>query len=277
MYLFALIYILLDKLFSYVPATLDYLRDSMGQYISQFGVEIVSEHNASGNKDPVLFVQKMIEFKTKFDIIIKECYNDEKRFHKKLKESFENFMNKDDKCASYLAAYIDDLLKSFNTKGMSETEVDEQFNKVMTLFKYINDKDIFEGMYRNHFSKRLLNNKSASDDLEKLMITKLKNECGQQFTSKIEGMFLDMNISKEIIDIFATSRFRELLPFELDVQTLTASHWSMKNISTCILPPQAMNCNKIFTQFYLDRFGSGRRLTWLTHVGTVDMKVCFVY
>lgn len=28
------------------------------------------------------------------------------------------------------------------------------------------------------------------------MIVKLKNECGYQFTSKLEGMFTDMKISK---------------------------------------------------------------------------------
>lgn len=32
--------------------------------------------------------------------------------------------------------------------------------------------------------------------MEKNMIVKLKNECGYQFTSKLEGMFTDMKISK---------------------------------------------------------------------------------
>ena len=35
-------------------------------------------------------------------------------------------------------------------------------------------------------AKRLLNAKSASDEIEKIMIAKLKSECGQQFTSKME-------------------------------------------------------------------------------------------
>lgn len=266
----------LCKLLSYLPSNLDILRDCMSQYINQYGMEIIMEYNASTQKDPVNFVQKMLNFKEKFDIIIKECFSlDEKKFFKKLKESFENFMNKDERCASYLASYLDDLLKSFNVKGLSEIEVEIQFDRVMTLFKYLNDKDIFEGMYRNHFAKRLLSNKSASDEMEKLMISKLKNECGQQFTSKIEGMFLDMNLGKEILEIFYNSRWRPLLPFEMDVQTLTASHWSMKSLTPCHLPTQAIKCCEIFSQFYLDRFKTGRRLTWLTHVGTVDMKVNF--
>jgi cullin 3 len=40
-----------------------------------------------------------------------------------------------------------------------------------------------------HLARRLLNQKLASDDSEKMMISKLKSECGCQFTSKLEGMF----------------------------------------------------------------------------------------
>ena len=32
------------------------------------------------------------------------------------------------------------------------------------------------------------------------MIGKLKHECGYQFTSKMEGMFTDMSISKETME-----------------------------------------------------------------------------
>ena len=51
------------------------------------------------------------------------------------------------------------------------------------------EKDAFEEYYKRHLARRLLNQKSASDDSEKMMISKLKSECGCQFTSKLEGMF----------------------------------------------------------------------------------------
>ena len=40
------------------------------------------------------------------------------------------------------------------------------------------------------------------DDSEKMMISKLKSECGCQFTSKLEGMFKDMTVSNTINDEF---------------------------------------------------------------------------
>ena len=37
-----------------------------------------------------------------------------------------------------------------------------------------------------------------------MMISKLKSECGCQFTSKLEGMFKDMTVSNTINDEFKT-------------------------------------------------------------------------
>jgi len=50
-------------------------------------------------------------------------------------------------------------------------------------------KDVFEAFYKKDLAKRLLLGKSASIDAEKSMISKLKTECGSQFTNKLEGMF----------------------------------------------------------------------------------------
>lgn len=47
--------------------------------------------------------------------------------------------------------------------------------------------------------------KSASIDAEKSMIGKLKAECGSQFTNKLEGMFKDMDLSKDIMKSFKQS------------------------------------------------------------------------
>lgn len=55
-------------------------------------------------------------------------------------------------------------------------------------------------------SKRLLLGKSASVDAEKSMLSKLKQECGPGFTSKLEGMFKDMELSKDIMLAFKQVR-----------------------------------------------------------------------
>ncbi|CAN0573976.1 unnamed protein product, partial [Ectocarpus sp. 12 AP-2014] len=109
-------------------------------------------------------------------------------------QAFEDFINTDSRCASYLATYIDDLLKS-GLRGMAEDQAEAMLEKVIVIFRYLQDKDVFENFYKTHLSKRLLGGRSVSDEMEKNMIVKLKNECGYQFTSKLEGMFTDMKIS----------------------------------------------------------------------------------
>lgn len=58
---------------------------------------------------------------------------------------------------------------------------------------------MFEAFYKKDLAKRLLVGKSASVDAEKSMLSKLKQECGGAFTSKLEGMFKDMFHSKELM------------------------------------------------------------------------------
>jgi hypothetical protein len=53
-------------------------------------------------------------------------------------------------------------------------------------------------IFLQDLAKRLLVGKSASVDAEKSMLSKLKQECGGGFTSKLEGMFKDMELSKDI-------------------------------------------------------------------------------
>lgn len=44
---------------------------------------------------------------------------------------------------------------------------------------------MFEAFYKKDLAKRLLLGKSASIDVEKQLISKLKTECGSQFTNKL--------------------------------------------------------------------------------------------
>lgn len=49
----------------------------------------------------------------------------------------------------------------------------------MVVFKYIEDKDVFQKFYSKMLAKRLVQHNSASDDAEASMISKLKVKCIQ--------------------------------------------------------------------------------------------------
>ena len=59
----------------------------------------------------------------------------------------------------------------------------------MILFKYLEDKDVFQTFYTTKLSKRLIHGVSASDEAEASMISKLKEACGFEYTNKLQRMF----------------------------------------------------------------------------------------
>lgn len=64
---------------------------------------------------------------------------------------------------------------------MSEQDIEAVLDKTMVLFRFLLEKDVFERYYKQHLAKRLLLNKSVSDDSEKNMISKLKVKFCYQF------------------------------------------------------------------------------------------------
>lgn len=104
----------------------------MGKFIKQCGLAIVAGQESV--KEPVAFVQQMLDLKMKFDRIITESFRSEKRMQKRLKDAFEEFMNVDSRCASHLASYIDELLKN-GLRGANEEEGEMQLERVIVIFR----------------------------------------------------------------------------------------------------------------------------------------------
>jgi spore coat polysaccharide biosynthesis predicted glycosyltransferase SpsG len=107
---------------------------AMGKYIKQCGLAIITDQESV--KEPVAFVQQMLDLKKKFDRIIVESFRSEKKMQKKLKDAFEEFVNIDSRCAAHLANYIDELLKS-GLKGASEEECEQQLERVIVIFRFV--------------------------------------------------------------------------------------------------------------------------------------------
>ena len=72
----------------------------------------------------------------------------------------------------------------------------------MLIFKYVDDRDVFQKFYSKMLAKRLVYDSSASEDAEASMISKLKEACGFEYTSKLSRMFTDMTVSKDLNDAF---------------------------------------------------------------------------
>lgn len=144
-------------------------------------------------------------------------------------------------------------------------------DNVIIFFRYINGKDIFEAFYRKHFAKRLLVGKMINTELENLMISKLKVECGSRFTSYLEGMFNDVKISKDIMRDFRESNE---LSVDMNVTVLTTGTWPNFTLVDVNLPTIFLEGQKIFEEFYIKKY-NGRKLTWQPYMANCSLTSRF--
>ena len=124
-------------------------------------------------------MQNLLDLKDRFDRFLAVSFNGDRFFKQTISGDFEHFLNLNPRSPEYLSLFIDDKLKK-GVRGLSDAEVESVLDKAMILFRFLQEKDSFEEYYKRHLARRLLNQKSASDDSEKMMISKLKSECGCQ-------------------------------------------------------------------------------------------------
>jgi len=149
-------------------------------------------------------------------------------------------------------------------------------DKVMIIFRFLQEKDVFEKYYKQHLAKRLLSGRSFSDQAEANLLVKLKTECGYQFTSKLESMFNDIKMSEDIQKSFRDDLAESNTDMSLDfsVKVLTTGSWPAQSAAQCNLPSELKAASDEFEKFYL-RTRTGRRLSWQTNMGTVDILTTF--
>lgn len=72
----------------------------------------------------------------------------------------------------------------------------------MVIFRYLEDKDVFRGLYALRMAKRLLHRSSTSLDDETAVVASMKEMCGAEFTSGLERMLVDITLSEDLSNQF---------------------------------------------------------------------------
>uniref|UniRef100_A0A452VDR1 Cullin-4 n=1 Tax=Ursus maritimus TaxID=29073 RepID=A0A452VDR1_URSMA len=184
-------------------------------------------------------VQELLDFKDKVDHIIDICFLKNEKFINAMKKAFETFINKrPNKPAELIAKYVDSKLRAGNKEATDE-ELEKMLDKIMIIFRFI-------------------------------------YECGAAFTSKLEGMFKDMELSKDIMIQFKQYMQNQNVPgnIELTVNILTMGYWPTYVPMEVHLPPEMVKLQEIFKTFYLGKH-SGRKLQWQSTLGHCVLKAEF--
>ena len=149
------------------------------------------------------------------------------------------------------------------------------------VFVPLQSKDIFEAFYKRDLSKRLLWNRIISMDAEKYICSLLKAECGTAYTSKIEGMFQDVDWSREIMLVYKQSLLAGKSSsddssgneVEVEVQVLTTGYWPVYPVyPNLIIPDTLKSPQEQFASHYHNKY-QGRRMVWQYALGHCVVRV----
>jgi cullin 1 len=272
------------RLFQRLENGLQPMAQIVQEFITSMGMDIISRRQArldggekDKNDDPK-FVKSLIELHEKYSAVIKNDFSGHPLFQKALKDAFVEIINKDVgqfSNAELMSTFCDRVLKSGGEK-LSETEVEENLDRIVQLFSYLTEKDLFGEIYRNQMAKRLLNQRSTSDDAEKMMIAKLKVQCGTQFTSKMEGMLADLAIGGGQRTEFE-SRMRQLhdqVKLDFSMQVLTTGFWPTYKSPEVTLTEEMSRCMDVFKEWHEQKHQK-RKLTWVVTQGNATVKATF--
>jgi len=142
---------LMHDMFSKVPDAFGLMKTHLSGYIISEGNKLVVDEKLKQDE----FVGKLIELRDKMMLIFVKSFQKDTNIDVTIKNAFEHFVNQNDRTAMSLVYYMDEKFKK-DFKGMQEQEINDILDKVIQMFRYLADKDIFEGFYKNALAKRLL-------------------------------------------------------------------------------------------------------------------------
>ncbi|KAI3399399.1 hypothetical protein diail_7126 [Diaporthe ilicicola] len=281
------------------------LKGPWEEYIQQAGGRIVND-TEKGDE----MVIRLLEFRRSMDTMIRDAFGGDEVFTYSLREAFTVFINDKKTSSSWgtgtskvgemIAKHIDMLLRGgikalpksliSDSKDRSEAErsgqastgdedaeLDRQLDAALELFRFIEGKDVFEAFYKKDLARRLLMGRSASQDAERSMLTKLKSECGSSFTHNLEQMFKDMALAKEEMDTYkgwldATGRERSGV--DLTVSVLSQAAWPSYPDVKMLIPEDVAEKIDQYDAFYKNKH-TGRKLYWKHNLAHCMVKGYF--
>uniref|UniRef100_A0AAY4ALW1 Cullin-1 n=1 Tax=Denticeps clupeoides TaxID=299321 RepID=A0AAY4ALW1_9TELE len=180
-----------------------------------------------------------------------------------------------------------DVHKKYNALVMSAFNNDAGFVAALdkACGRFINNNAVTKMVQSSSKSPELLARycdsllKKSSKNPEEAELEDTLNQvqaCGFEYTSKLQRMFQDIGVSKDLNEQFKKHLSNsEPLDLDFSIQVLSSGSWPFQQSCTFALPSELERSYQRFTAFYASRH-SGRKLTWLYHLSKGELVTnCF--
>ncbi|CEP03044.1 unnamed protein product (mitochondrion) [Plasmodiophora brassicae] len=189
--------------------------------------------------------------------------------------------------ANYANVWLHKRHPLLSNQFRTHQEVESVLSVLGDLFAMSPDHDLFMTVYSKQLAERLLTSSSVSLPLETSIIDKFKLRAGARYTSRLDGMVMDINKSMALSASFKSSLSHQTAAPNMNaggvpihVKLLTRGFWvpamvAIPDVSNLVLPSVLRNAAVEFAGFY-SRVHERRVLYWKHQYGDcrVAMKCC---
>lgn len=288
------IHVLLSK----VDGALDPILPVFEAYVKQEGENAVmrlAKDLGTGPLDASEYVDTLIAVYERYLHLVEVSFSNNTSLHKVLDSACLAFINtnvvatgdgtnktRDSKTPELLASYCNTLLKK-NTKTTEDFDLEAKLENAIVIFRFLEEKDAFQKYYTRNLARRLVYNSSASDDAERSMVNKLKNECGMEYTGKLNKMFQDITVSGELQEEFkqkvaqkrkdAAAEGEDAHLVDFSPTIIAEGCWPLPSSKDGFrIPGDLSKTYEAFTNYYQAKH-QGRKLKWLWNFTKGDIKI----
>ncbi|KAK4470995.1 hypothetical protein MN116_006497 [Schistosoma mekongi] len=268
------------RLVGHFPSGIRVLVSVMEDHVADKGWEAIRQVAEAALNDPKLYIDTILKVHQKHYNLVLSAFAWDPAFTRALDKGCERFINRNAvtelagnqrKSPELLAKYADFLLKK-SAKDIQLDDLEETLGQVMNVFRYIEDKDVFQKFYSKTLARRLVYNQSVSEDAEASMISKLKEACGFEYTAKLQRMFQDVNATRELNAKFLDYLQKQeevngstIKGTDFNIMILSSNAWPFQAQAPFSIPPELEQCHNTFLAFYQEHH-TGRKLTWCYHL-----------
>lgn len=238
------------------------------------------------------YVEELCDLKQKYTNFLKNTMNNNQKIEHIIKNSFEKQVNQNTEFLFSFIKLIHEEIKLCQ-KIRSNNRIKEFSNKFFTIFKLINDKDLFENEYRKALSKRLIRNSSMIKEMEVDFYKIMKKESGCNYVKKLENMIHDIFYSQSINFDFRLNNKKNNVEqnIEFYIKIVSQDNWPLeknlilnfssekiknteiteKSINITGLPESLKKCFKEFANFYYSKF-TNRYISFVSELSWIELN-----
>ena len=276
------------RLYSHLPQGSDRMSGALRERLRIEGSEKSKRHSGA-DKDINCSgcVADLVELQEDFLHIVATCFASSPAMTKALKEGLERVFNQGiqatDSSGTSVTISFSEILAQYSdtvVRRGDEAEMEKSLDQVVGILTHISDRDAFQSHARELLAKRLLTPFSKVSEVgERLLLTKLKQRCGAQFTAPFEGMINDKTSSNELSQRFkdymgsAEGEFT-LIPYEFNCMVLKTGIWPKLPVESLSIPFGCAVVLQKFESFYKS-IADRRVLKWCHSHGGVLLQCNF--